>query len=33
MADTNTLLTWLWLPTFFALAWTKAGADLMMGAR
>lgn len=29
MPDTDAFLTWLFLPTHFALGWLAAGADLM----
>jgi hypothetical protein len=33
MPDADALMTWLWLPVHFNLAWLSAGADLMMGRR
>ena len=33
MPDTDAFLTWLFLPTHFALGWLAAGAGLMVGKR
>lgn len=33
MPDPNAVLTWLFLPAHFGLAWMAAGFDLMTGAK